>query len=139
MCGTAAHSACPGPVWSVAWLPFTSPALLSHADDIDRLSRQQRPPHGPATAKRVKVEQPAAVEGEAQDAPAAKPPRRRKAPDLSVLHSGALLLTIQEAGVALARGRTWIHDRINEGKLERPEGDTRITAASVRRLAGIED
>lgn len=75
----------------------------------------------------------------AQQPQAAEPRRARKAPDLSVLDSGALLLTVRQTEVALARGRTWIYDRIKEGKLEQPEGDTRITAASVRRCAGMAD
>lgn len=124
-----------GLVGGLAALHITSVAF--HAEDIDRLARQQRPPHGQATTKRVKVERTPAVEEEADEAPVARPARPNKAPDLSVLHSGALLLTIRQTEAALARGRTWIYDRIKEGKLVQPEGDTRITAESVRRLAGV--
>ncbi|MBW6522533.1 hypothetical protein KZ810_03400 [Sphingomonas sp. RHCKR47] len=71
-------------------------------------------------------------------APTAEAKPQRQAPDLDVLQSGALLLTVKQTEAALARGRTWIYARIKEGKLERPPGDTRITAASVRRCAGLD-
>ena len=108
-----------------------------HPADVERLANQQRPPHRQAKARRVKVERTAAVKEEADQVPAATPTRPHKAPDLSVLHSGALLLTVKQTEAALARGRTWVYDRIKEGKLVQPEGDTRITAESVRRLAGF--
>lgn len=108
-----------------------------HTDDIESLAKQQRPTGGRTPATRATVAQAPATINDVEEAVVAKPERQRQAPDLSVLHSGALLLTVKQTEAALARGRTWIYDRIKEGKLEQPEGDSRITAASVRRCAGL--
>ena len=71
----------------------------------------------------------------------AAPKRQRLAPDLTALHSGALLLTVGQAKAALAIGHTKFYELLKAGQLERApgEGRTRVKAASVRRIAGITD
>lgn len=64
---------------------------------------------------------------------------RRKAPDLSPLHSGAFHLTVEQTKAALSIGHTTVYKLLNAGELERAPSKvgTRITAASVRRYAGV--
>lgn len=105
-----------------------------HPADVERLARQQRPTPQ-VTPKTRKAD--AQINGAAPPAP--EPKRTKRAADLTGLHSGALLLTVKETEAALAISHTTVYKLINAGKLERPEGETRITAASVRRYAGLGD
>jgi hypothetical protein len=108
------------------------------ASDLDRAIEIRR---GAPVRRPAQVKGPAATQQPSTDEPAmaSAPGRQRKAPDLTPLHSGALLLTVRQAGAALAKGRTSIYKMIDEGKLERPEGETRVTTDSVRRCAGMID
>ncbi|KQM62703.1 hypothetical protein ASE75_13835 [Sphingomonas sp. Leaf17] len=114
--------------------------IAFHADDIERLSNQQRPASRvKAAPKRVAVEQTRVADEDPADVPSPRPTRQRGALDLSALHSGALLLTVKQTEAALAISHTTVYKLINAGKLERPAGETRITAESVRRYAGLID
>lgn len=110
-----------------------------HRADVDAIVRQQQSSLVPAPQQRQSAPLRQTVDELTECASTVKAKPQRQAPDLSILQSGALLLTVKQTEAALARGRTWIYARIKEGKLEQPQGDTRITAASVRRCAGIAD
>lgn len=107
-----------------------------HRADVAAMTKQQQSPLANAPEQRQSAPSPQTVANLTEHASTVKMKPQRQAPDLSVLQSGALLLTIKQAEAALARGRTWIYARIKEGKLVQPAGDTRVTAASVRQLAG---
>jgi hypothetical protein len=111
-------------------------AVAFHSDDIMRLADHQ---HLKPPAKRA-VSPVSPTPGiDADAAPTPKPIKKQQAPDLNALHSGALLLTVNQAMAALAIGRTKVYELINEGTLERPDGGTRVTAGSVRKYAGLSD
>lgn len=107
-----------------------------HPEDIKRLARQQQPP--PSAKRAVSPASPTrGSDGDAASTP--KPIKKQQAPDLTALHSGALLLTVNLTMAALAIGRTKVYELINEGVLNRPDGGTRVTAGSVRKYAGQSD
>lgn len=96
---------------------------------------QQKPKPKPKLAGGTAA--PVTVPSPAVAPPAHAAPRQRTAPDLSVLNSGALLLTVNQVKSALEIGHTKAYEMINDGRLERVQidGSVRITSASVRRLA----
>lgn len=109
-------------------------------DDLQRMIDQYRG----HTQKRQAVSQATVAVAPASDEDpilAADTTRRRKAPDLSALHAGALHLDVEQTKAALSIGRTTLYKLLDAGKLERAEGTagTRITVASVRRYAGLVD
>lgn len=116
-----------------------TPAILVtgvafHPDDIKRLANQQQPK--PSVERVVSPESPTPGD-EAGPPPMLTRVEKRQVLDLTALHSGALLLSVKQTMAALAIGRTKVYELIKEGKLDRPDGETRITAASVRRYAGL--
>lgn len=88
---------------------------------------------------RAKASAPAPTPPQEQNPPPPPPTPLRKAVDLSALHAGALSLTVRETEAALSIGRTTLYKLLNAGDLERgpSKAGTRITAASVRRYAGL--
>lgn len=92
-----------------------------------------KPKHG------IKVSVPTIVPK--ADKPTVEPTsaRRRRTYNLSALHSGALLLTANKTKAALGIGHSKVYGLTNSGVLERGSlaAGTKITSASVRRLAGI--
>lgn len=108
--------------------------IAFHPADIQRLAFQQRPTPQPSRKTKSPPATMPLSEAHAGSFPA---PQRRPKADLNGLRSGALLLTVKEAEAALGMSHTTIYKLINTGKLECPEGETRITAESVRRYAGL--
>ncbi|MFD1789684.1 hypothetical protein ACFSC3_19190 [Sphingomonas floccifaciens] len=100
---------------------------------IDRFLGQRKP----ATPARRPAENACATSLQAPSKPVETVRGRR--PDLSVLNTDALLMTIADAGRTLGFGRTKINGLMKSGRLERKEidGGVRITVASVRALAGF--
>lgn len=119
-----------GPKYTIVGIRIDDVSLLQ------RVAEYGNHPHPPAV---VEKRQPNEIAEESQpQRPSAKKRRSPKVPDLAVLESGALLLSVAQVAVALARGRTWVYARIKDGTLVQPEGDTRVTAESVRRFVGME-
>lgn len=106
--------------------------------DLQRLIDQHR---GVASKRpmRPKVTASETVSLGDDPAPMPSPARKRREPDLSALHSGALHLTVEQTKAALSIGHTTFYKLLNAGDLERApsKAGTRITAESVRRYAGI--
>jgi hypothetical protein len=111
-----------------------------HPDDIRRLADQQRPPlpptrkltsTPPAPQAEAVTQAPVAVE-QVKDAP----PKRR--PNAAAIPPGAILCTVKQAKEALGIGHTKVYELLKAGRLTRAEGvaGTRITVASIKRLAG---
>ena len=111
--------------------------ITFHAGDIDKLAQHHRPARRQVTVKGTGDELAATAIVEAavsHDTPLGK---SQQTPDLSALNAGALLLTVKQVQAALGISRTTVYKLVGEAKLERPQGETRITSVSVRRYAEI--
>lgn len=109
-------------------------------DDLQRMINQHRG-HTKKRPSSAKAETSPTPDSDEDPTPAPVSARRRKAPDLSGLHAGALHLDVEQTKAALSIKHTTFYKLLKTGQLERAKGTigTRITVASVRRYAGLDD